>query len=116
MAFAPISLDNSGSLCEPCSPPEPGKHLYLDDPRVVELPECGCITFRFKRGPVTIKEGGSGREASASADLTLTEICAVKEEASGDVEEYEKSDKVENQIDKLFEELRGKEEAEEEKE
>ena len=91
--------------------PEPsdsgGLHLYVSQPRVVELPEQGLISFYYKRGPITLVEGGEDSEGRASADLTLTEICDVCEcEVPGYTEEQE----TESKIDEIFESLRGEKE------
>lgn len=95
-SFDPISLSESGATENLVSPgrAESGLHLYVSHPRVSELPEEGCITFRFKRGPRTVTEGDSGI-ARASVDLRLTEIC--------DVEAHESDDEPkEDPLDELF--------------
>lgn len=116
MAFDSISLSRSygGELAanSPVSSEQDGKHLYLDDPRVVELPEEGCITFRFKRGPVTLVEGSDNRPGRASVDLTLVEICDVKAEELREYGVGDESDQTESTIDSLFEKLRGEKEPE----
>lgn len=89
-----------------------GLHLFVEHPDVVSLPEEGKVTFYFRRGPVTIKEGREDEGASASVDLTLTEICACEE---CEVEEKSEPKMAEHALDSLFEQLRGgKEESGEE--
>jgi hypothetical protein len=109
--FEAISLGSSGSnipeVAYPSGSNEPGLHLYVDNPRVVELPEEGKITFYFKRGPITVREGVEDRPGSASADLNLTEICDV---CACEAPEYSEARETENKIDELFEELRGEKE------
>ena len=119
MAFEPIDLSLSSrfNATTPATPfDSEGKNLYLDHPRVAELPEEGCITFKFRRGPVTLREGFSGHPGSASADLTLIEICNVKAEKVSyeGPEEHEDESRTENQIDELFESLRSGSEPKEE--
>ncbi len=114
MAFSPIPLAKTPESYP--SQPSPvsamsdtsGLSLFIDNPRVVDLPEQGCITFRFTRGPLTIRESGANRPGSASADLTLTEICEVTEE---DAPEGIESKDV---VDDLFEKLRGEEDSKDE--
>lgn len=89
-----------------------GLHLYIDDLCVLEMPDEGCVTFRYKKGPVTATEAKGDRPARASADLRLLEICDVEASAS---EKEEPADDVEEAIDELFEEaLRTEESAEDE--
>lgn len=92
-----------------------GLNLFVSHPRVVDLPEEGCITFRFRRGPAMVKEPFKGTPGSASVDLTLLEICDVKDEAmpSDDKSGRRKSEET---IDKLFEEAREDEEEDDEEE
>lgn len=87
----------------PASPMEAdsGLHLYIDDLCVLEMPDEGCVTFRYKKGPVTATEAKGDRPARASADLRLLEICDVKAETS---EKEEPADDVDEAIDELFEE------------
>lgn len=112
--FSPIPLsqdapNTAGLMSEGY---DEGLPLFVDHPDVVSLPEEGKITFYFKRGPVTIKEGRGDEGASASVDLTLTEICAVEE---CEVEEKSEPKMAEHALDSLFEQLRGgKKESEEE--
>jgi hypothetical protein len=89
----------------PSGPEETGLYLFVTNPRVVELPEEGKITFVFKRGPVTLREGTEERPGSASVDLRLLEICDV---CACEVEAREKGEygESENAIDSLFESLR----------
>lgn len=68
-------------------PSEDGLNLFISDPRVLDLPLEGEITFRYRRGPATVTEAVKGKEARASADFTLLEIveceeCEVESEAS----------------------------------
>ena len=103
--YQPISLSSgeNHSVYKSDSPVEresDGLHLFVSNPRVVDLPEQGCITFRFKRGPLTIKEGYKGSPGSASADLTLLEICDVKDEESPEVKESKDT------IDEIFNSIR----------
>ncbi len=92
----PLSPANDGIMANPISPESPeGLHLFISHPRVAELPEEGCITFRFKRGPRTVTEGEGGI-SRASVDLRLLEICEVE------AEEGEESEKKDDPIDKLF--------------
>lgn len=113
--FSPIPLSQdvpnpAGLMSEEY---DEGLPLYVVHPDVVSLPESGKITFYFRRGPVTIKEGREDEGASASVDLTLTEICAVEE---CEVEEKSEPKMAEHALDSLFEQLRGgkKESGEEE--
>lgn len=108
MPFDAIPLDSSGPMSPemPSGMPESGLYLYVANPRVVELPEEGRITFSFKRGPITLKEGTEDRSGQASVDLCLKEIvevCACEVEEGEPKGEYAKS---ENAIDSLFESLR----------
>jgi hypothetical protein len=86
-SFSPITLSGGKSnYAHSLTSPPPveqeadGLHLYIDNPRVINLPEQGCITFRFSRGPISARESFNGRPGSANVDLTLTEICDVKAE------------------------------------
>ena len=112
--FSPIPLGSDNGFPEVAmnSSNDSGLHLYVVHPDVVSLPSEGKVTFYFKRGPITLKEGREEEGASASVDLTLTEICCVEE---CEVEEKSAPKSAEYAIDKLFDELRGKsEEGEEE--
>lgn len=106
MPLEPISLGGAScypaSQCAPVEVSEQGLHLYVNNPRVIELPEEGCITFRFRRGPVTIVGPSRHGPGTASADLTLTEICEVEK---SEAEEYEKPTQLEGVIDELFSKL-----------
>lgn len=107
--FEPISLARSdyGSPVALNESSGGGLNLYIDNPSVVELPLEGEITFRFKRGPVTLREASSRGPAGATADLTLFEITAVKK---GDCCEEESAHEA-NEIDKLFALARSEESA-----
>lgn len=112
--FEPISLVKDSEspnigLNQPESPVTAGLNLYITNPRVLELPEEGYITFRFTRGKVRIVEGDDNRESEASVDLTVTEICDVKADEGPEEKVHERA---ENAIDELFSQLRGKSEAE----
>jgi hypothetical protein len=101
----PLSRPSEAVFSEKPAPVEfdgDGLHLFIDNPRVAELPENFCITFRGKRGPLTLRESGRGRPGSASADLTLVEICDVKED------DYEKPKVAEAKdvVDDIFESIR----------
>lgn len=103
--FEPIDLTERGYEPIPSGPSE-GLHLFISDPRVVDLPDGGCITFKFKRGPVTLTESTKSSPGTASCDLTLLEICEVEH-----VEEYNDQDadndsRPDNVIDELFREAR----------
>lgn len=109
--FDPISLAGNGpNQAYPVSPASveeaEGKFLFLEHPRVVQLPEEGKITFYFKRGPVTVREPTEHSPGSASVDLRLTEICDVcaceVETPASDAQESSKL------IDELFAKVRGK--------
>lgn len=93
----PIDLTQSSSanIGLP-SAPEGGRHLYIENDRVEELPESGTITFRYVRGPITEVEALRGMPGRCSVDLTLTEICDFKGEKK---EESEGPD-----LDKLYSE------------
>jgi hypothetical protein len=78
-----------------------GLPLYLDDLVVLDLPEEGCITFMYKKGPVTATEASGGSPARASATLRLLEIRECKPE---EVEEDEDEQDTDKSIDDLFEE------------
>lgn len=84
-----------------------GLHLYIDNPRVADLPKCGKITFYFERGPISLRESDGERAGSASVDLRLTEICDVEEEKEKDTPA-----KAADIIDEIFESVRNKPEAE----
>ena len=105
-------IDLSGSDCNmatPCSPEEDCKHLYVQHERVVELPRSGTVTFRFKRGPVSITEGSGSRPASASVDLSLYEIVSTTDAGA----ESEDDERPESTLDELFESARKEDAAEE---
>lgn len=79
-----------------------GLPLFIDDLAVLDLPENGCITFRFKKGPVTATEASGDAPARASATLRLLEICECEAEESEEEDEYEED--ADKSIDDLFEE------------
>jgi len=98
----------SDYLTSPAMPSESGGlHLYLRDLCVLDLPDEGCITFKFKKGPVTATEASEDSPASASCDLTLTAICDVKAEENKGTEMD--SDETSESIDELFEKAARKE-------
>lgn len=98
----PLSFDGLNSPAMP----EGGLNLYVSDPKVVDLPPEGKVTFKFKRGPVTLREGRGEQEGTASVDLSLFEICEVEEcPVSGPAEPDRET---ENAIDEIFESIRGK--------
>lgn len=78
-----------------------GLHLYIDDLAVLDLPDEGCITFKYKKGPVTATEASEDRPARASATLRLLEICDAESE---DLEEEKDETDSDKSIDELFEE------------
>lgn len=103
--MAPIDLSSSDtSNPYPASPEseEGCKHLYVQHERVVELPRSGTVTFRFKRGPVSITEGAGASPASASVDLSLYEIV----DTTDDGAESEDDERPESSLDELFERAR----------
>jgi hypothetical protein len=79
-----------------------GLPLFLDDLAVLDLPEEGCVTFKYKKGPVTATESSGDAPARASATLRLLEICACEAE---DVEDKEEDDEYEGDADKSIDEL-----------
>lgn len=99
--MAPIDLSSSDTANPyPCSPEsEDCKHLYVQHERVVELPRSGTVTFRFKRGPVSITEGTGASPASASVDLSLYEIVGTTTDGA----ESEDDERPESTLDELFE-------------
>jgi hypothetical protein len=103
-----IDLSEKSDYSSPVSQMDrDGLHLYLRDLCVLELPDEGCITFKFKKGPVTATEAGEDTPACASCDLTLTAICAVEAEENEGTEKY--PDKSSESIDDLFEQASRKE-------
>lgn len=103
--YTPISLAgadrNAGSLTSPVEHEADGLHLFIDNPAVATMPEEGLITFRYRRGPLSLRESSGERPGSANADFTLTEICEVKEEKASSAVEAEAKDVV----DELFESI-----------
>lgn len=100
--FEPIPLDRSPESPTPPSDLPSGLYLHVSDPRVVDLPREGCITFRYTRGPANLTESTDGEPARASVDLNLTEICACE---GSDMEDLgDKKDEASEKIDELFEE------------
>ena len=103
--MAPIDLSSSDcSQLSPCSPEQDCKHLYVQHERVVELPRSGTVTFRFKRGPVSITEGAGPRAASASVDLSLYEIVGTTDDGAAD--EDDDDSRPDSALDELFERAR----------
>lgn len=98
----PIDLSQKPEPSLPASP-DGGLHLFIENPRVEELPECGEITFRYVRGPITEVEPLRGMPGRCSVDLTLTEICKVK------ACEPEDTKRMEDDLDNLFEEASAEE-------
>jgi hypothetical protein len=97
-----IDLSDKSDFSMPSAPSgSGGLHLYLRDLCVLDLPDEGCITFKYKKGPVTATEAGEDTAASASCDLTLTAICAVEAEEGEKVEDD--MDETSESIDELFE-------------
>lgn len=76
-----------------------GLHLFLNNPCVLDLPAEGTITFRFKKGPMTVTEGTDKRPAKASADLCLYEIVSSEE---GEAQKDDDTDESQDAIDDLF--------------
>lgn len=110
--FEAISLtQNSANYSPviPCGPGEDGLHLYVSNDRVTELPEEGEITFRFRRGPITVVEALRGQSGRASVDLSLKEICGVKAEKN----ESEYSNESNGVLDDLFEKAKAENASEE---
>lgn len=96
-----IDLSSKSEYLIPASPMDgDGLHLYLRDLCVLDLPDEGCITFKYKKGPVTATEASKDSAATASCDLTLTAICAVEAETG---EKVDKNDDADESIDELFE-------------
>lgn len=100
--YAPISLAGSSNGAAVSSPSyadqAAGLSLFIDNPEVANMPEEGLITFRFKRGPLTLRESDDSRPGSANAQFTLTEICDVTEDKGSSAKEPEAKDVV----DELF--------------
>lgn len=105
--FEPIPLDRSSEFNPQPSEPPSGLYLHVSDPRVVDLPREGCITFRYTRGPANLTESTDGEPARASVDLNLTEICSC--EASEMEDLGDKKDEASEKIDELFEEAAAEE-------
>lgn len=113
--FTPIPLSDQHANPSGVPAPVSGPSIYISNPRVLELPLRGCITFKFERRPITITEGIGGLKGNASAELRLLEICNVEE--TEDSEEHgETEDREEDLIDKLFREARSEPEEVEETE
>ncbi len=105
--FEPIQLTRE--FIDLPSPGQPeGLYLHVSDPRVVDLPREGCITFRFTRGPATITEATGDEPARASVDLQLTEICEVEETEMEDLGETK--NEAAEKLDELFEKASSEEE------
>lgn len=100
-----VDLAKKSQYSEPAMPSSMfegrGLPLYLDDLAVLELPEEGCITFMYKKGPTTVTEASGDSPARASATLRLLEIRACEPE---EVEEDEDEQDTDKSIDDLFEE------------
>ena len=79
-----------------------GQRISVNSPRVLEIPENGCITFRFKRGTVTLQSSSAGNPGSARADLELLEIVDVE---AGECDEPETKESAPDKIDELFRQL-----------
>lgn len=113
----PKAIDLTGDYNTPTSPVSPdvgdGPRVFLDNPAVLDLPDEGTITFRFKRGPITIREPHRGQSGSASADLCLCQLLSWTEEEPADDgdEDNETSPAGRDRIDELFEEAREAEQA-----
>ena len=101
-----VDLTKKSQYSEPAMPSSMfegrGLPLYLDDLAVLELPEEGCITFMYKKGPTTVTEASGDSPARASATLRLLEIRACEPE---EVEEGEEEDEDEQDIDKSIDDL-----------
>jgi hypothetical protein len=106
--FEPISLDrdNSANVAYPEPYPSEGLSLYINHPCVVDLPEEGTITFRFKRGPVTLTQATKSSPSRATTDLCLCEIVDCTEEKS---ESESEATREANAIDRIFEQVRKEE-------
>ena len=76
--------------------------VWLADLKGMLLPECGEITFTFKRKRLEGVLSGDGNKLSA--DLCLKSILSVKETES-DEEEYEEDERADDVVEKLFEGL-----------
>jgi hypothetical protein len=100
-----VDLTKKSQYNEPAMPSSMfegrGLPLYLDDLAVLDLPDEGCITFMYKKGPVTATEASGDSPARASATLRLLEIRACEPE---EVEEDEDEQDTDKSIDELFEE------------
>ena len=99
--FEPIDLSESGrnEVYPSGVNQSEGLHLFVSHPRVEDLPECGTITFRFSRGPVTSVEEFGDQPEKASVDLCLCEIVSVKEDKS----ECDEKDESGDTLDDLYE-------------
>ena len=102
----PISLKRDEGLNAPAMAGEDGLFLHISNPCVVDLPESGLITFRYRRGDLHLVKG---EEVRAFTDLNLTEIVDV--ESCED--ESEDDEKAEDNLDKLFAEAAKAEPSEE---
>lgn len=99
--FEPIPLTPVQYSTSPATSIESGLFLHIENACVAELPEEGEITFRYKRGPVTLVGSTKDSPARAYADFNLTEITcceACKSEEDSDTK------KTESRIDELLEE------------
>lgn len=82
-------------------PSEDGLNLFISDPRVLDLPLEGEITFRYRRSPATVTEAVKGGEARASADFTLLEIVECEECEESETHETEEDS---SRLDRLLKE------------
>jgi hypothetical protein len=73
--------------------------VTLSCAEVLQLPEYGLITFRFKRGAIVARSASRSEKASASTSIELCDLCGFKEAEPDEVPEKEEK----SAIDKLFE-------------
>ena len=74
--------------------------ININDECVLDLPEEGLITFRYKRGSIVARSATKKEKASASTTLELTKICDYEEADPEEIEE--KEEYRDSPIDKLF--------------
>lgn len=80
MPFDTISLSSNAGygIATPTASSSDCLHLFIDNPRIADLPKSGRFTFRYEKGPMTLREAGPERPAGASADFKLYEIVDAK--------------------------------------
>jgi predicted nucleic acid-binding Zn-ribbon protein len=89
-----VTLSSGYAITAPSSPDDDGLYLHIPDVSGLEgLPQCGTITFKYKRKELSLGED------RLSARLCLLEITDV--EADEECETEKKTDSV---VDELFKE------------